>query len=86
VWVRHATFFGDLVGDPVADTILRALRGAGADGLSRTDLINLFGRHLSVSQIDAALVALLSTSKARRGNMKKTGATGGRPREMWFAN
>jgi hypothetical protein len=74
--------FGDLVGDPVADTILRALRGAGADELSRTDLINLFGRHLSVNQIDAALVALLSAGKARCGNMKKTG---GRPREMWFA-
>jgi hypothetical protein len=74
--------FGDLVGDPVADTILRALRGAGANGLSRTDLINLFGRHLSANQIDAALVALLSVGKARRSNTKKTG---GRPREMWFA-
>jgi hypothetical protein len=78
---RH--IFGDLVGDPVADTILRALRGAGTDGLSRTDLVNLFGRNLSVSQIDAALVALLSAGKALRGNMKKTG---GRPREMWFTN
>ena len=27
--------FGDLVGDPIADTILRALRAAGAAGLSR---------------------------------------------------
>jgi hypothetical protein len=76
--------FGDIVGNPVADTILRALRAAGTDGLSRTDLINLFGRNLSASQIDAALVALLSAGKVRRGSIKKaTGA--GRPREMWFA-
>ena len=74
--------FGDLIGNPVADTILRALRAAGADGLSRTDVINLFGRNLSTAQVDAALVALLSAGKARRSNVKKTG---GRPREMWFA-
>ena len=30
--------FGDIVGNPVADTVLRALRAAGADGLSRTGL------------------------------------------------
>ena len=76
--------FGDLVGDPVADTILRALRAAGADGLSRTDLINLFGRNLSANKIDAALVALLSAGKVRRGSVKKA-AGSGRPREMWFA-
>ena len=74
--------FGDIIGDPTADTILRALRSAGASGLSRTDLFNLFGRNLAANKIDAALVALLSTGKARRGGMKKTG---GRPVEMWFA-
>jgi hypothetical protein len=73
--------FGDLIGNPIADTILRALRGAGTAGLSRTDLINLFGRNLSASQIDAALVVLLCAGKARRRNIK----TAGRPREMWFA-
>jgi hypothetical protein len=79
---RH--IFGDIIGDPAADTILRALRGAGTDGLSRTDLINLFGRNLPANKIDAALVALLSAGKVRRGSIKKpTGA--GRPREMWFA-
>ena len=79
---RH--IFGDLIGNPVADTILRALRAAGTDGLSRTDLINLFGRNLSVNQIDAALVALLSVGRVRRGSIKKTTGSG-RPREMWFA-
>jgi hypothetical protein len=74
--------FGDIIGDPTADTILRALRAAGAAGLSRTDLINLFGRNLAANKIDAALVALLGAGKVRRGGMKKTG---GRPVEMWFA-
>jgi hypothetical protein len=74
--------FGDIIGDPTADTILRALRGAGAAGLSRTELFNLFGRHLPANKIDAALAALLSAGKVRRGGMKKTG---GRPVEMWFA-
>jgi hypothetical protein len=76
--------FGDLIGNPVADTMLRALRSGGADGLSRTDLINLFGRNLSVNQIDAALVALLGAGKVRRGSIKRTSGSG-RPREMWFA-
>ncbi len=74
--------FGDIIGDPTADTLLRALRAAGASGLSRTDLINLFGRNLAANKIDAALVALLGTGKVRRGGMKKSG---GRPVEMWFA-
>jgi hypothetical protein len=73
--------FGDLVGNPVADTILRALRSVGADGMSRTDLSNVFGRNLSTSQLDAALVVLLSADKVRRRSVKGTG----RPREMWYA-
>jgi Protein of unknown function (DUF3987) len=79
---RH--IFGDLVGNPVADTILRGLRAAGTEGLSRTDLVNLFGRNLSANKIDAALVTLLSAGKVRRGSVKKVTGTG-RPREMWFA-
>ena len=76
------TIFGDIIGDPNADTILRALRVAGASGLSRSDLINLFGRHLAANKLDAALIALLSAGKVRRAGMQKTG---GRPVEMWFA-
>jgi hypothetical protein len=36
--------FGDALGDPVADEILRSLRRAGADGMTRSDISNLFGR------------------------------------------
>jgi hypothetical protein len=74
--------FGDTVGDPNADSILRALRNAGAAGLSRTELFNLFNRNLTANKIDAALLTLLGTGKVRRGGIKKTG---GRPVEMWFA-
>src|SRR5919198_1111104 len=40
--VRHV--FGDSLGDPLADEILRLLR-ACPDGLSRTDLMHHFGRN-----------------------------------------
>jgi hypothetical protein len=76
--------FGDIIGDPDMDGILRALRSAGAFGLSRSELSGLFGRHLSVNKIDAALVALLGAGKVRRGSIKKS-AGAGRPREMWYA-
>ena len=75
--------FGDIVGDPYADSILRALRSAGTAGLSRSDLSSLFGRHLAANKIDAALIMLLSAGKVRRESIKKSAA--GRPREMWFA-
>ena len=76
--------FGDTVGDPAADTILRALKGAGTNGLSRTDIYKLFGCNLAAGKIDASLILLLNTGKARRTSTK--GAAGGkRPIEMWFA-
>jgi hypothetical protein len=78
---RH--IFGNTLGNPTADTILRALQNAGANGLARTDLFNLFGRNLPVNKIDAALVALLNNGNARRGIPKKP--MRGRPIEMWFA-
>jgi hypothetical protein len=74
--------FGDLLGDPVADTILRALRTAGSAGMSRSDFINLFGRNVSAWKIDAALKRLLIGSKVRCETQKPAI---GRPREVWFA-
>src|SRR5262245_51383982 len=47
--------FGDLLGDPVVDTILRALRIAGPAGMSRTAIRDLFGRNQSGDRIAAAL-------------------------------
>ena len=79
---RH--IFGDTQGNPTADTILRALRAAGANGLMRTDIVNLFGRNLAASKIDAALLVLLNNSKVRCISQKKP--TGGRSIETWFAS
>ena len=73
--------FGDALGDPVADSILRALRAVGAPGMSCTDIYNLFGGHVPANRISTALTRLLTTHKARREVL--LGA--GRPREMWFA-
>jgi hypothetical protein len=60
VW-RHAEqsarwIFGDAVGDPIADTILTALRQRGA--MSRNDIHDLFGRHVSRPRIEHALALL----------------------------
>jgi hypothetical protein len=74
--------FGDATGDPVADSILEALRAAGGEGLTRTDVRDLFGRHKSAERINQALGELLRLGRVR----KISEQTGGRPTEMWFAN
>jgi len=71
--------FGDSLGDAIADTILRGLRGADK-GLTRTEIGERFSRHESSGRIDAAL-ALLHTAGRIKGQ-KET--TGGRPVERWF--
>jgi hypothetical protein len=79
---RSAYFiFGDMLGDPVADEILRALREASEEGMTRTDISNFFGRHRSSAQIDASLAALAGAGKAKSA----TRNNGGRPAEVWFA-
>jgi len=73
--------FGDALGDPVADDIYRALKHAGDNGISRTAIRDLFGRHQLASRIAAALALLATNGRARC----KPTDTGGRPCEMWFA-
>jgi hypothetical protein len=72
--------FGDSLGDPVADELLRLLRGC-ADGLTRTEIRDYFQRHASADRIGRALGLLLQQKLARRAEEK----TGGRPSERWFA-
>src|SRR3712207_4608609 len=74
--------FGDATGDPIADTIHAALKGAGKDGMSRTDISNLFKRHVSADRIGQSLAFLLKIGRAER---KQNKDTGGRPSEWWFA-
>ena len=66
--------FGDSLGDPVADEILRALRER-PEGMTRTELMHHFGRHLSSEQIGRALGVLAA------GNFATCAKKGtGRPR------
>ena len=73
--------FGDALGDPIADEILRALQRTDDDGMTRTQISDLFGRHRSTSRIELALSTL-----SRHGKAKKVSRdTGGRPSEVWVA-
>lgn len=77
-----AHIFGGALGDHVADEIWRALQQAGRDGMTRTAIRDLFGRHRSGDRIGAAL-ALLMNKRRARAEVKDTG---GRPTEVWFAS
>ena len=50
-----------------ADEILRALQQAGEDGMARTALRDLFGRHKSADRIGAALTLLALNELGCRG-------------------
>ena len=72
--------FGDSLGDPIADDLLRLLRGC-PKGLTRTEIRDYFQRHASTERIGRALGLLLQHQLAR----KEQTQTGGRPTERWFA-
>jgi hypothetical protein len=71
--------FGDRLGDPTADDILEALRRE-PDGLTRTNIRDLFKRNRSADRISGALALLLRSGLARF----ETEKTEGRPEERWF--
>jgi hypothetical protein len=73
--------FGDRLGDPIGDAIVGALRLA-PDGLSRTDLNNLFGRNQPTAAIGRALTTLSGLGLAK----KTTIQTPGRSAEIWVAS
>lgn len=72
--------FGDALGDPIADEILTALRGSD-EGLSRSQIRDLFLRHKGAGQVKGALWRLEDDGLARC----EVRPTGGRPEERWFA-
>jgi len=71
--------FGDATGNPDADRILAALRGR-PEGMTRTDLRDLFDRHKSADTISRALAVLQRAGLARSEAVQ----TGGKPAERWF--
>jgi hypothetical protein len=74
--------FGDKTGDPIADGIMCALQKAGEKGMTRTEIRDHFGRHLSTTEVVRALMGLQEQGAVR---LEKEQDTGGRPAERWFA-
>ncbi len=72
--------FGDNLGDPIADELLRLLRSC-PNGLTRTEIRDYFQRHASADRIGRALGMLLQHKLARREQVP----TGGRSSERWYA-
>ena len=74
--------FGARLGDPTADAILSALKGA-SDGLTRSELLHgVFARNKSGPEIERALT-FLGESGLVRSEEDRSGR--GRPAERWFA-
>lgn len=70
--------FGDATGDRVADDILGVLR-ASPQGVTRTELLNHFKRHLSAERLDHALSLIQRIGRAYMASE----STGGRHAERW---
>ncbi len=73
--------FGESLGDPMANKILRALKVCGNKGMPRTKISVLFNQHVKSSEIDQALRLLFEANLAYHSNEK----TLGRPKELWHA-
>jgi len=84
VWdyaARSAAFvFGDSLGDPIADEINRAV-SEHTDGLTRSQIRDLFARNRSRAQIERALDLLVSAGALSRHLVDGPG----RPTEVWSA-
>ena len=70
---------GSGTGDPRLDKVLAALTAAGADGLTRAQISNLFSRNLSAAQLDD----LLSKVEAAPGVARSQRQGAGRPTTVW---
>jgi hypothetical protein len=58
--------WGEMIGDDVADTILAALKTTGLAGLGRTQMSDLFARHVPSARITMVLETLRRAGKAER--------------------
>ncbi len=75
-----AFIFGDSLGDPVADDVLRLIRRAGTAGVTRTDIQGYLGRHVPSDRLNRSLGLLLTNRKAHPVKVE----TAGRSAERWF--
>lgn len=74
--------FGDQLGDVDADKLVDALQGS-PDGMTRTEIRDLFGRNKKPEDLQRILDLLEHAGKAY-ATRESTGK-GGRPTERWFA-
>ncbi len=75
--------FGDSMGDPVADDILKALRSA-PEGMKRSEIMTgLFQKNMSAARIQQALDLLETHGLA--ASTTAANEKGGRPAELWKA-
>jgi DNA-binding transcriptional ArsR family regulator len=75
--------FGDALGDPTADEILRALR-SHTEGMTRTEIRELFQRNKPSAEISRALGVLLEYGLATVIRSRET-EDQSRPTERWKA-
>lgn len=75
--------FQQVTGDPVADKIIAALRGAGEAGLTMTRIHDALGRNSPAVRVADALKRLSNRGLARLDTHHSGGR--GRPTDRWFA-
>lgn len=73
--------FGDTLGDPVADDIWQAIK-ANTEGLTKSDIRDLFSRNKSAKAINAGIDALVRAGRLER-TIRSCGERGGRPAELF---
>jgi hypothetical protein len=72
--------FGESTGDKKADTVVKALKHVGREGMTKTDISNFFKRNLSGEQIDSALRLLEEQGRTKTHSEQ----TGGRTAIRYF--
>jgi Protein of unknown function (DUF3987) len=72
--------FGDSLGDPTADEIWEMAK-LHPDGVTRTEVSDLFSRNKKAREIDRALNALVDAGRLERDLLRSVGA--GRPATVW---
>lgn len=75
-----AYIFGEAISNPESDRLLRAIKDAGKDGLSRKRITGeVFGKNKTSDEIALLLLALQKDGLIQSSMVK----TGGRPSEVW---
>jgi hypothetical protein len=78
-----AYIFGDMLGNPLADELLRMIRMAGSSGITRTEMSNNLGRNVKSAVIGHALALLLREHLAYARQTRAEEQR--RPTETWYS-